>query len=168
MPSVYHMLYGWARRTNSFAQLRVESPGRDGAGHKSAGLIYRLKHWPELPSPARTAGVLRALSVMSSRPVNREWILAHSKLRAQDVDRLLARLIAQGAVEVIDAAQYTARPTPQGERSDAGASCASASTLSMRLPSRSTTSKSQSPQSIRSPAAGRWPDTDISRPATVL
>ncbi len=43
-----------------------------------------------------------------------------------------------------------------------------ASTLSMRLPSRSTTSKVQDPHSIRSPTFGRWPDTAISNPATVL
>lgn len=43
-----------------------------------------------------------------------------------------------------------------------------ASTLSMRRPSSSTTSNSQSPQSIRSPVSGRWPETASSRPATVL
>jgi hypothetical protein len=43
-----------------------------------------------------------------------------------------------------------------------------ASTLSMRRPSRSTTSNTQSPQVMRSPVSGRLPDTAISRPASVL
>jgi hypothetical protein len=61
-----------------------------------------------LPSRVRTAGVLRALSVMSNRPVNRHWILANTKLQAEDVDRLLARLVAQDAVEVIDGSTFPA------------------------------------------------------------
>ena len=109
MPSVYDTLYQWARRTTtSFAELRFVSSERDDLDDDGDGLIYRLKHWPELPSQVRTAGVLRALSVMSGRPVNRHWILANSKLQAQDVDRLLARLVAQDAVEVIDGSKFPA------------------------------------------------------------
>lgn len=113
MPSVYDTLYRWARRTTtSFAELRfVPSEGR-GMAAEDSGLIYRLKHWPELPSRVRTADVLRALSLMSNRPVNRHWILAHSKLQAQDVDRLLARLVAQDAVEVIDGSKFPAAGAP--------------------------------------------------------
>ena len=66
------------------------------------GLIYRLKSWPELPSFIKTAGLLRTLSVMSQRPVNRRWILATSKMRSSQVDHLLRRLVKEGAVEVID------------------------------------------------------------------
>jgi len=107
MPSVYDTLYQWARRTTtSFAELRFVSSERGDMDHEGGGLIYRLKHWPELPSQVRTADVLRALSVMSNRPVNRHWILANSKLQAQDVDRLLARLVAQDAVEVIDGSKF--------------------------------------------------------------
>jgi hypothetical protein len=107
MPSVYDTLYRWARRTTtSFAELRFVPSERHAVDHEGDGLIYRLKHWPELPTPVRTADVLRALSVMSNRPVNRHWILANSKLQAQDVDRLLARLVEQGAVEVIDGSKY--------------------------------------------------------------
>ena len=110
MPSVYDTLYEWARRTTtSFAELRFVSSERGDMEHEGDGLIYRLKHWPELPSRVRTAGVLRALSVMSNRPVNRNWILANSRLQAQDVDRLLARLVEQNAVEVIDGSKF-----PQG------------------------------------------------------
>lgn len=109
MPSVYDTLYSWARKTStSFAELRFVASERP-AEHESNGLIYRLKHWPDLPAASRTADVFRALSVMSNRPVNRNWILTHSKLRTQQVDRLLQRLVEEGAVEVIDPSRYTAR-----------------------------------------------------------
>ena len=65
------------------------------------GQAYQLRHWPDL-SGARTADMLRALSVMSHRPVNRRWILASTKLTSDEVDNLIARLIAQDAVMVID------------------------------------------------------------------
>lgn len=107
MPSVYDTLYQWARRTTtSFAELRFVSSQRPEAEADGGGLIYRLKQWPDLPTNARTADVLRMLSVMSSRPVNRRWILAHSKLHAGDVDRLLERLVEQDAVEVIDGSKF--------------------------------------------------------------
>lgn len=110
MPSVYDTLYRWARRTTtSFAELRFVSSERGNMDTEASGLIYRLRHWPELPSHVRTADVLRTLSVMSHRPVNRHWILANSKLQAHDVDRLLARLVQQDAVEVIDGSKF---PSP--------------------------------------------------------
>ena len=109
MPSVYDTLYRWARRTTtSFAELRFVPSQRPEPDADSGGLIYRLKQWPELPTNARTADVLRTLSVMSSRPVNRRWILAHSRLRAADVDRLLQHLVEQDAVEVIDGSRFPA------------------------------------------------------------
>jgi hypothetical protein len=46
--------------------------------------------------------------MMSTRPINRGWILSHSKLRAEQVDRLLQRLVGEGAVEVIDGAKFSA------------------------------------------------------------
>lgn len=107
MPSVYDTLYSWARKTTtSFAELRFVSSERDDMETDGDGLIYRLKHWPELPASSRTADVFRALSVMSHRPVNKHWILANSKLRAAQVDKLLQRLIAEDAVEVIDGSKY--------------------------------------------------------------
>lgn len=107
MPSVYDTLYNWARRTTtSFAELRFVSSQRDALDSEDDGLIYRLRHWPDLPPSSRTADVYRALSVMSHRPVNRHWILAHSKLQALQVDRLLQRLVAENAVEVIDRTRY--------------------------------------------------------------
>ena len=72
------------------------------------GLVYRLRHWPELPENLHTADVLRALSVMSSRPVNRQWILRHSRLKPQVLDRLLARLAESGDLEVLDTSKFRA------------------------------------------------------------
>ena len=107
MPSVYDTIYNWARKTNtSFAELRFLPSGRDDMGQDGDGLIYRLRYWPDLPAASRTADVFRTLSVMSHRPVNRHWILTHSKLQASQVDRLLQRLIDEDAVEVIDGSKY--------------------------------------------------------------
>lgn len=107
MPSVYDTLYTWARkRTTSFAELRFVSSERGPVEHEGDGLVYRLRQWPELPTAKRTADVFRTLSVMSHRPVNRHWLLAHSKLPAREVDRLLQRLVDDGAVEVIDTSKY--------------------------------------------------------------
>ncbi|HSV34128.1 MAG TPA: hypothetical protein VLI46_01165 [Ramlibacter sp.] len=107
MPSVYDTLYKWARKTTtSFAELCFVSSRRDDLVLPGDGHIYRLKHWPDLPSSCRTAKVFRALSVMSQRPVNRHWILSNSKLPTDQVDWLLRRLVNEGAVDVIDAAKY--------------------------------------------------------------
>ena len=107
MPSVYDTLYSWARKTStSFAELRFVASERGPAENEGDGLVYRLRHWPELPAASKTAEVFRALSVMSHRPVNRHWLLSHSKLPARQVDRLLQRLVDEGAVEVIDTSKY--------------------------------------------------------------
>lgn len=106
----------WARRTRSSfvpsgwrvsrpapePQPLVEQPGDDS-------LVYRLKRWPDLPSPARTADVLRLLSVMSHQPVNRRWMLSHSRLDAEHIDALLRRLVTRDDVEVIDASGFAAQ-----------------------------------------------------------
>ena len=107
MAGVYDTLYNWARKTTtSIGELRFVPSQRDDLDIDNDGLIYRLKHWPELPTQNRTADVFRALSVMSTRPINKRWILAHSKLQAEQLDELLLRLIAEGAVEVIDGSKY--------------------------------------------------------------
>ncbi len=102
--SVYGSLCQWARKTTtSFAELRfMHSAEQDEPQDDAEELIYRLTHWPDLPCVSRTADVLRTLSVMSTRPVNRRWILSTTKLRPQDVERLLQRLVEQDAVQVID------------------------------------------------------------------
>src|SRR5687767_6698491 len=107
MPSVYDTLYNWARKTTtSFAELRFLPSERGDVEPGGSGLIYKLKHWPELPAGSKTADVFRALSVMSHRPVNRRWLLTHSKLQAHQVDKLLQRLVDEDAVEVIDGSKY--------------------------------------------------------------
>ena len=112
MPSVYDTLYNWARRTStSFSELRFVASEREEL--PPTGLIYRLKHWPDLPRHHRTADVFRALSVMSNRPVNRHWILAHSRLHADQLDSLLGRLVREGAVEAIDSAKFLETTGPR-------------------------------------------------------
>lgn len=97
--TVTSILGHWARRSRN---LGAPSGAAELQSRDDDGLIYRLKHWPSLPSAIRTAEVLRLLSVMSHRAVNRRWILAHSNLDAQQVEALLRRLVRKGDVEVID------------------------------------------------------------------
>jgi hypothetical protein len=113
MPSVYDSFFSWAKRTtSSFVELRFVPSMRGGPTGDSEddGLIYRLKHWPELPDERRTANVFRVLSVMSHRPVNRRWFAAHSKLTAGEVDRLLEHLIGEDALEIVDGSKYLSDP----------------------------------------------------------
>ena len=74
-----------------------------------ADLIFRLKAWPQLPESGRTADIYRMLSVMSSQPVNRQWLLARSNMAPPQLDELLQRLMADGALEVIDPARFAGR-----------------------------------------------------------
>lgn len=116
MASVYNNLSNWARRTTtSFGEL-LSLPAQETEDDDD-GLTYRLKHWPDLPCEARTAPVLRTLSVMSHRAVNRRWILVTSKLKASEVDRLLQRLVKQDAVFITDISQFpTAANAPSLQR----------------------------------------------------
>ena len=92
-------------------------PGKFAATRPLAGqglrpnLIFRLKAWPQLPEDGRTAEIYRILSVMSSQPVNRQWLLARCSLAPRELDRLMLKLVAEGAVEVIDPAGF-ARAEP--------------------------------------------------------
>lgn len=108
MSTVYDTIYEWARKTTTtFAELRLLAWERDDVqDDKGDSLIYRLTRWPDLPCQTKTAGVLRTLSVMSHRPVNRNWIIANSKLRPEQVDRLLERLVDEEAVQVIDGSKF--------------------------------------------------------------
>jgi hypothetical protein len=105
MPSVYDTLCRWTVRTRTC----FSEPQPSGAVTRAEKLIYRLRRWPFLTTSYKTAGVYRVLSIMSSRPVNRHWLLAHAGLPEAQVDQLLARLVRQQAVEVIDAAKFTAQ-----------------------------------------------------------
>jgi hypothetical protein len=105
--SAYDTLYRWARRTtSSFADLCFAPSAQADSTLDGDGLVYRLKEWPELPDAQRTANVYRALSLMSTRPVNRGWFLRHSRMKAKELDSLLGRLVSQGAVEVVDVSRY--------------------------------------------------------------
>jgi len=105
--TVYERLYDWARRTSGFGELAFSASVRGDAVISGDTLVYRLKHWPELPTSLRKASVFRALSVMSQRPVNRGWITRHSKMHPGDVEELFQELSTQDAVQVIDVALYT-------------------------------------------------------------
>ncbi|HEY0822718.1 MAG TPA: hypothetical protein VGD76_02945 [Ramlibacter sp.] len=72
-------------------------------------LIYRLKAWPRLPESGRTAEIYRMLSVMSSQPVNRKWLVERCRMGPQQLDTLLAQLVREGALEVIDPAAFAGR-----------------------------------------------------------
>lgn len=116
MSAVASTLAIWARRTrSSFVPRgwRVSTPARHPhpvvEEPADDNLVYRLKRWPDLPSAARTADVLRLLSVMSHQPVNRRWMMAHSPLDAEHVDALLRRLVSRDEVEVIDASRFPAQ-----------------------------------------------------------
>jgi hypothetical protein len=107
MGSAYDTLYKWARRTStSFSELSFLSSLHDDAEESGDTLVYRLKHWPELPAQHRTAEVYRALSLMSNRPVNRSWSLRHARMKPKVLDRLIDRLVEQRAVEIIDVSAY--------------------------------------------------------------
>ena len=95
---------------SSFKMTRPAAPAFRGPG---ADLIYRLKAWPELGDTERTAEIYRILSVMSSQPVNRQWLDARCTMPAQDLDKLLRQLVAQGALEVIDPARFAGREAVQ-------------------------------------------------------
>jgi len=113
MPTVLHTISTLARWTvSSFSQLRPAPETREPRTSTCAGPAYRLRRWPALPAGCRTAPVYRTLSVMSCRPVNRQWILLRSGLRASQVDSLLRNLVERGAVEVIDTARFAA-PGPE-------------------------------------------------------
>lgn len=75
-------------------------------------LIYRLRRWPRLPSCRMTTDLTRTLSVMSTRPVNRRWILDNSSLPAREVDSMLRYLVEQDAVEVTDAGNFRPHTFP--------------------------------------------------------
>jgi hypothetical protein len=109
MSSAYDTLSAWARRTTTtFAELLAgRSEREEREPQAGADAIYRLRNWPHLPNGQKTAAIYRTLSVMSHRPVNRRWILVSTKLRPEQVDRLLTSLIEQGAVEIIDRAQLS-------------------------------------------------------------
>jgi len=104
--SAFATLQGWAQKfTSSLMDLRPAAHAEPEA--PSSGLTYLLRQWPMLPPSSKTADIYRTLSVMSHRRVSRSWILRTSRLTPRQVDALLARLVEQDAVDVIDVALFT-------------------------------------------------------------
>lgn len=89
------------------------APTRPVTGERTprANLIFRLKAWPQLPESGRTAEIYRILSVMSNQPVNRQWLLARCRMAPHQLDRLLLKLVEDGALEIIDPARFAGRET---------------------------------------------------------
>lgn len=86
---------------------------RSGVARLRGDLIFRMKSWPRLPESGRTAEIYRVLSVMSSQPVNRQWLLARCKMAPQELDLLLMRLVHEGALEMIDPTLFAGREACQ-------------------------------------------------------
>lgn len=92
-----------------FGGKRKEASAPGGPRLPRADLIFRMKSWPQLPEDGRTADIYRVLSVMSHQPVNRQYLLARCRLAPQQLDKLLMKLVQQGALEVIDPARFAGR-----------------------------------------------------------
>jgi hypothetical protein len=99
-------LFGARRKEASAGRFRATMPFGSGG---TPDLIFRMKSWPQLPEHGRTAEVYRILSVMSSQPVNRRWLIAHCRMAPHELDSLLMQLVADGALEAIDPAQFGGR-----------------------------------------------------------
>ncbi len=76
------------------AALQRDASSRFHAGPVIAG--YELMHWPDLGSAPRTAGLLRALSVMSSRPVSLAWFARKAGWSESASRAFLDRLVRTG------------------------------------------------------------------------
>ena len=100
-------MFGAARSVpaSRFAAARSVRPPRRGPGDPA----FRRGSWPALPAAARTAPIYRMLSVMSSQPVSRRWLVERCGIAPRRLDRLLAQLVREGAVEVIDPASFAAQ-----------------------------------------------------------
>lgn len=101
---------GWARRTTAFAELGAAPVVPQPVEPAGPEPIYRLRRWPSLPEGMRTVAALRLLSVMSTRPVSRGWVLRNTRMEAIEVDQLIERLCRKGEVEVIDPSGFAPMP----------------------------------------------------------
>jgi len=109
MNSVLDTLQTWARKARAARRpVRATVPPFGGDP-----LAYRLRGWPELPSAQRTARVLGVMSTMSVRPVRRGWMLEQSKLPPAELDALIARLVREQLLEVIDTSAFLGREPAQ-------------------------------------------------------
>lgn len=99
-----------ARKNSGFQPTR---PARGDHRSFDGDLIFRMKAWPQLPESGRTAETYRILSIMSSQPVNRQWLLERFSMAPRQLDELLSLLVAEGAVEVIDPSRFAGREALQ-------------------------------------------------------
>jgi hypothetical protein len=90
----------WLRMSGPWGPARADAS--DSEIGREEQLIYRLRSWPHLAEAGRRAEIYRMLSVMSHRPVNRQWVLSQVRMEPRHVDQLLGQLVKAGAVEVID------------------------------------------------------------------
>jgi hypothetical protein len=61
---------------------------------------YRLIAWPEMGTPPPTAALLRALSVMTQRPVTVTWFASQVGWNAARSQEYLQKLVDQGSASV--------------------------------------------------------------------
>jgi hypothetical protein len=98
------------RRVLALTRREPRESGMPAQGPQLPGnLIFRMKSWPRLPEAGRTAEIYRVLSVMSSQPVNRQWLLARCTMAPRELDELLLQLVRDGALEVIDPSRFEGR-----------------------------------------------------------
>lgn len=102
-------LWGAKRKEAGSPHFLATRPAGAAPSMRSGDLIFRLKAWPQLPEAGRTAEIYRMLSVMSSQPVNRRWLMERSRMAPQQLDALLVQLVREGALEVIDPALFAER-----------------------------------------------------------
>jgi hypothetical protein len=107
--TTFHRLFGSDDRETKASDAFAPTLPIVGERPAGANLIFRLKAWPQLPESGRTAEIYRMLSVMSSQPVNRQWLINRCRIAPQQLDSLMLQLVADGAVEVIDPARFAGR-----------------------------------------------------------
>jgi hypothetical protein len=94
--------HSWFGRVSAWMWVGLTRPGallREPSaplysGPATAG--YELLHWPDLHGMPRTAGLLRALSVMSSRPVSLTWFARKAGWREAAAQAFLDQLVESG------------------------------------------------------------------------
>jgi hypothetical protein len=105
-------LRGWfgGKRKETLANpFQATRPAPGSRRYPGADLIFRMKSWPQLPEDGRTAEIYRVLSVMSQQPVNRQYLVARCRMAPKQLDELLMKLVADGALEVVDPARFAGR-----------------------------------------------------------
>jgi hypothetical protein len=90
-------LMSWA----GFADDRADIVTHHPLSNRTVG--YQLARWPDLPGIPRTAALLRALSVMSHRPVTIAWFAKQIGWDAGRAHEFLERLANAGEAQRVGA-----------------------------------------------------------------